>query len=172
MQQMAQENEDLSEVNVIPLADLSLVLLIILMVISPLASLGMIQIMNGKASAAVFQEELDKPEPPVIVSFEPGKLRINNIVMGSELEFVKRMSAIMQRRKEKSATLTVESSITHGKAVRVMNLMKRQGVNDLVMLKWDPAQSQLADEPAAKEAVVEAPKPKRSAPRTSGRRRR
>jgi biopolymer transport protein ExbD len=42
-QKMAEQDETLSEVNVIPLADLSLVLLIILMVLSPMIMQSMIK---------------------------------------------------------------------------------------------------------------------------------
>ena len=70
-QKLVQEEETLSEVNVIPLADLSLVLLIILMVLSPLVTQALIQIQAAKAAAAQTQEEITTPETPVIVSFEP-----------------------------------------------------------------------------------------------------
>ena len=45
------KDEPLNEVNVIPLADLSLVLLIILMVLSPMIMQSMIKVQSSKASA-------------------------------------------------------------------------------------------------------------------------
>ena len=73
-QQMANNDESLSEVNVIPLADLSLVLLIILMVLSPMVSQALIQVTAANAAAAQTREELPDavPETPIIVSFAPG----------------------------------------------------------------------------------------------------
>src|SRR5258708_17675145 len=89
-QQMSDKDETLNEVNVIPLADLSLVLLIILMVMSPMVSQAIIQIQAAKAAAAQTQEELpvDKPETPVIVSFTPGSLKLNGVTMPSDIAFV------------------------------------------------------------------------------------
>ena len=58
MQQMAKDDEPLNEVNVIPLADLSMVLLIILMVLSPMATQGMIAVAKAQAQAAETAQEI------------------------------------------------------------------------------------------------------------------
>lgn len=136
-QQFSRENETLSEVNVIPLADLSLVLLIILMVMSPMISQALIQIAAAKAVAAQTQEELDTSETPIIVSFEPGVLKLNGVRMGSDLEFVKRLEDVLSRRRDKSVLLTASPILTHGKVVRLMDVVRRHGAKDLVMVKWD-----------------------------------
>ena len=62
--QSTEEGEPLSEVNVIPLADLSLVLLIILMVLSPMIMQSMIKVQNSRASAIKSLREQPK-EPPI-----------------------------------------------------------------------------------------------------------
>ena len=130
----------LNEVNVIPLADLSLVLRINLMVLSPMASQAMIQIAAAKAAAAQTREELATPQPetPVIISFAPGILRLNGVNMGSDIEFVKRLDEVLQRRRDKSVILTASPDLTHGKVVRLMDILKRHGATELNMVKWDP----------------------------------
>jgi len=129
--------ETLSEVNVIPLADLSLVLLIILMVVSPLVSQALIQVQSAKAAAAQTQEEVaDQPETPVIISFEPGQLKLNGTVMNSDVEFMSRLDELMLKRKDKSVILTAAPTLSHGKVVYVMDLIKRHGVQGLTMVKW------------------------------------
>ncbi len=129
--------ESLSEVNVIPLADLSLVLLIILMVMSPMITQALIQVQNAKAAAAQTQEEITTPETPIIVSFEPGKLKLNGVAMGSDLEFVKRLDDLMLSRKDKSVLLTASPLLSHGKVVRLMDVVRRHGAENLVLVKWD-----------------------------------
>ena len=57
-QQMSDKEDVLNEVNVIPLADLSLTLLIILMVLSPMVNQALIQVAAAKAVTAQTQEEL------------------------------------------------------------------------------------------------------------------
>jgi biopolymer transport protein TolR len=130
-------DDTLSEVNVIPLADLSLVLLIVLMVLSPMVTQALIQVQAAKAAAAQTQDEITTPETPVIVSFEPGRLKLNGIEMGSDLEFVKRFEDIMGRRKDKSVLLTASPLLPHGKVVHLMDVVKRHGAESLIMVKWD-----------------------------------
>src|SRR5437773_998622 len=98
-QQMNDKDESLSEVNVIPLADLSLVLLIILMVMSPMISQALIQVSAAKAAAAQTQEELANPQPetPLIVSFAPGVLTLNGVKMASDIDFVTRLDQILPK---------------------------------------------------------------------------
>ena len=134
---ITEDEETLSEVNVIPLADLSLVLLIILMVLSPMITQAIFQVTAAQAKKAQSQQELDTPETPIIVSFAPGALKLNGAVMGSELEFVKRLSQVLAGRKDRSVLLTASPVLVHGKVVRVMDLIKRHGAANLVMLKWN-----------------------------------
>jgi biopolymer transport protein ExbD len=140
-QRPVENDESLNEVNVIPLADLSLVLLIILMVMSPMVSQAIIQITKAKAAAALAQEDLPNaaPETPVIVSYAPGTLKLNGVVMGSDLEFVTRLDDVMLKRRDKSVILTAAPEILHGKVVRMMDVVKRHGAETLVLLKWDAA---------------------------------
>ena len=94
----------------------------------------------AKAAAAQTQEELPSatPETPIIVSFAPGMLKLNGIAMGSDLEFVKRVDELMQKRRDKSVILTAAPDLAHGKVVRLMDVVKRHGATDLVLVKWDP----------------------------------
>ena len=137
-QQVSDKDEPLNEVNVIPLADLSLVLLIILMVMSPMISQALIQVAAAKAAAAQTQEDLDKPETPVIVSFAPGVLKLNGVTMGSDLEFVTQLDKMMPNRRDKSIILTASPDLMHGKVVRLMDVVKRHGAENLILVKWDP----------------------------------
>lgn len=134
--QVNNDDEALSEVNVIPLADLSLVLLIILMVLSPMITQAIFQVKAADAQRAQSQEELATPETPVIVSYAPGKLKLNGIEMNSESEFVKRLSGVLLNRRDKSVILTASPDMVHGRVVHVMDLIKRQGASGLVMVKW------------------------------------
>jgi biopolymer transport protein TolR len=136
-QKMAHDEETLSEVNVIPLADLSLVLLIILMVLSPMITQALIRVAAANAQKAQYQQELTTPETPVIVTFEPGSLKLNGTVVGSDLEFVKRLEILMVTRRDKSVMLTAAPQVMHGKVVHVMDMIQRHGATNLIMLKYD-----------------------------------
>jgi biopolymer transport protein ExbD len=130
-------DEELNEVNVIPMADVTLVLLIILMVISPMISQALIQVQSAQATDVHTREEIqDVPETPVIISFEPGSLKLNGTVMGSDIEFTSRLRDVMSKRKDKSVLLTASPAVTHGKVVWIMDLIKRNSVQTLTLVKW------------------------------------
>jgi biopolymer transport protein ExbD len=154
-------DETLSEVNVIPLADLSLVLLIVLMVISPMVMQGMIQVTSGKAAAAQTKEELSDPNPevPVIVSYEPGALKVNGVPMDSDLTFVSKLETMLAKRRDKSVNLTAAPEMAHGKVVHVMDLIQHHGATTLIMLKWDANNAAMGA--AANAAALPAPGVKR-----------
>ncbi len=137
-QQLSTDDESLSEVNVIPLADLSLVLLIILMVLSPMVTQALIQVTKAKAAAAQTQEELTQPETPVIVAFAPGILKLNGMPMGSDMEFIKRLDQVMASRKDRSVLLTASPELSHGKVVHLMDVVRHHGGDSLILVKWDP----------------------------------
>jgi biopolymer transport protein ExbD len=137
-QQQTTNDESLSEVNVIPLADLSLVLLIILMVLSPMITQSLIQVQSAQASAAQTAQEFTQPETPLIVSYAPGMLKFNGVVMQSPLDFVTEMDRILPTRKDKSIILTAAPDLTHGDVVSLMNVIQHHGVDSLTLVKWDP----------------------------------
>lgn len=139
-QQLNDTDESLSEVNVIPLADLSLVLLIILMVMSPMITQALIQVSAANAAAAQTQEELTTPEVPVIITYQQGSLKINGEVVGTQpdVEFVKVLETKMAGRKDKSVIMTAAPDLTHGEVVRLMDVCKHHGAESLVLVKWDP----------------------------------
>src|SRR5437762_10801767 len=90
------EDEALSEVNVIPLADLSLVLLIILMVLSPMIMQSMIKVHATHANAIPTMRE-HPPEPPLILLIEPKALFLNTVRV-TDLELAaKLVQALGQR---------------------------------------------------------------------------
>jgi biopolymer transport protein ExbD len=130
-------NDTLSEVNVIPLADLSLVLLIILMVLTPMIGQALIQVQAAKAAAAQTKEEFMQPETPLIVSYSPGHLIFNGKLMASPLDFVQELDRVIATRKDKSVIVTAAPELTHGDVVSLMDIIRRHGADSLTMVKWD-----------------------------------
>jgi biopolymer transport protein TolR len=146
----AQQNNDesLSEVNVIPLADLSLVLLIILMVMSPMITQALIQVQSGQAIAAQTQPEMTQPETPLIVTYSPGHLRLNNKDFSSPLDFVEELDKILPTRKDKSILLTASPELAHGDVVALMDVLNHRGADSLTLVKWDPLAQGNAPKPS------------------------
>jgi biopolymer transport protein ExbD len=94
----------------------------------------------ANAEKAESMLDLTTPEVPVVVSYQPTALKLNGTIMGSELEFVKRFEEVMTSRRDKSVLLTASPDLQHGRMVRIMDLVKRHGANNLVMVKWNTEQ--------------------------------
>src|SRR6185369_5521481 len=107
------EDEPLSEVNVIPLADLSLVLLIILMVLSPMIMQSMIKVQASRASAIKSLAEQPK-EPPLMLTVKKNELVLNTVRIDSELDLARRLAAAFERREDKTILLTADPDVAHG----------------------------------------------------------
>ena len=129
----AQEGESLSEVNVIPLADLSLVLLIILMVLSPMIMQSMIKVQSTKATAVKSLAQ-KPPEPPLILALNPDGVTLNTVKV-TDLELAAKLSEALNNRQDKTVLLTADPAVLHGRFVQILDLVKQQGAEKIALLK-------------------------------------
>jgi biopolymer transport protein ExbD len=130
------QNEDgdtLSEVNVIPLADLSLTLLIILMVISPMIMQSMIKVVASHATASKGAQ--DQKEPPLIVLLNAdGSVWLNSVKV-TDLDLATKVETAFSNRTEKSILVTVDPQAAHGRFVQVLDILKQHGAEKINLLK-------------------------------------
>jgi biopolymer transport protein ExbD len=81
------EGEEISEVNVVPLADVSLVLLIILMLITPMVMQSMIKVFASRGAVAVEADRTVK-EKPLFLEVRPEAYVLNTNPLTSELQLL------------------------------------------------------------------------------------
>jgi len=137
------DGEPLAEVNVIPLADLSLVLLIILMVLSPMIMQSMIKVQSSRASSVKSLKD-NPPEPPLILLINPDGITLNTVKIESDLDLASRLAAALGQREDKTVLITVDPAVIHGKVVDILDIVKQQGATKIALLKKAvsvPAQS-------------------------------
>jgi biopolymer transport protein ExbD len=144
------QDESLSEVNVIPLADLSLVLLIILMVLSPMIMQSMIKVQSSRASA--IHKATKKPEPPLILNIiNATDVELNSVKISNDLDLASRLAAQLGDRDDKTVMLTVRSAVPHGRFVTVLDIVKQQGADKIALLRGkDSGQAVAIAAPAKK----------------------
>lgn len=119
----------LSDINVTPLVDVMLVLLIIFMVTAPLMQQG-IDVNLPKAKG----KELASEEERIIVTVTKGnKIYINkNLIELSELG--KKLQKIYERRADKEIFLKADEDIPYGFVVRTMAEIRSAGIEKLGMV--------------------------------------
>jgi biopolymer transport protein ExbD len=115
----------LSEMNVVPLIDILLVLLIIFMVITPLSPKGLTAIIPQPAPNVQRPQPTDQ-ETVVVQVLENGKLRINGedttwAVMGSRLQ------TIFKDRADKIAFVKGDNDVLFADMARAIDIMSTQG---------------------------------------------
>ena len=124
----------MSQINVTPLVDVMLVLLIIFMVTAPMMQQG-VQVNLPKADT----KALTPQEVTVVVSIERnGKLFINNteIPIG---ELRSRLSGMFATRTKKEVFLKADKDVPYGEVIQAMAEIKGAGIERLGMVT-EPAQ--------------------------------
>ena len=119
----------MSEINVTPLVDVMLVLLIIFMVAAPM----MVQGVDVDLPEATTDPLPSDKEYLLVTINERHEIYINDVQIG--LDFLRdKLSKILENRKEREVYLRADKNISYGMVVRVMAELKGAGVETLGMV--------------------------------------
>ncbi|HET7453883.1 MAG TPA: protein TolR [Thermoanaerobaculia bacterium] len=122
--------DHLADINVTPLVDVMLVLLIIFMVTAPMLHQG-VAVALPKAQASNLPKGA---EDPVILSItKSGLYYINETPVAGGL-LKDRLQAYMRTRADKTIYLKADRSLPYGTVVETMDLLNRMGIENLGML--------------------------------------
>ena len=125
--------KELAEVNITPLGDVSLTLIIILMVISPMILQSMIKVNSSKAVKSTQAEETK--EKPLFVRITNEAIYLNTEKMGSEEEFSLRLIKELGNKSDKSVMITANKEVPHGKVVHILDISRQSGAVKLSLVK-------------------------------------
>jgi len=125
-----EELGDMGEINVTPLVDVMLVLLIIFMVTAPLLTQGL-EVHLPHAEGRSF--ELASANPSTITIAANGAVYIDGTAVGSRnLEMT--LGAMLRSKRIKRALLEADENVPYGRVVTVLDVMNRAGVEQLGMM--------------------------------------
>jgi len=125
----------LSEINVIPLVDIMLVLLIIFMVTAPFMQQG-IDVNLPKAKG----KELPAEEERIMITITKGnQIYINKNPIGLT-DLSRKLQKIYERRIDKEIFLKADKDVSYGFVVRTMAEIKKAGIEKLGMVT-EPVES-------------------------------
>jgi biopolymer transport protein TolR len=119
----------MSDINVVPLVDVMLVLLIIFMVTAPMMMVGVeINLPQTKAQSIKTQED-----PLVLTVNKNGEIFLEEHAMKLE-ELGTKIETIFKYRRDKEVILRADKDIPYGFVINVMAEVKRAGVAKLGMV--------------------------------------
>ena len=124
------EYGDMAEINVTPLVDVMLVLLIIFMVTAPLLTQGL-TVALPTAEGKSF--ELASNNPSKIEVSSNGAVYLDGIAVGST-NLDTTLGPMLRARRVKRALLEADKSVPYGRVVAVLDIMNRAGVEQLGMV--------------------------------------
>lgn len=131
----------LSEINITPLVDVILVLLIIFMVTAPLLSQGLdVQLPQAAAPA------LERSEQDVIMTVnESGLIYLQNEKTPYRLEDLEaKIVAIFERREKKEILIHADKDVSYGTVVQAISLVKKAGIERVGMITEEEKQEKPA----------------------------
>jgi biopolymer transport protein ExbD len=119
-------------INMTPLVDVSLVLVVIFMATAPMFLQSGIIVTSGEKKAA----EAQPPAPPkdnIVIKLEGAEIRLNQqVVTLAQLPGLLR--SMLQNSEQRRVIVNPDREILHGQVVKVMDIAKQAGADNLVIL--------------------------------------
>lgn len=138
MEMMESDENETDKINVVPLADLSLVLLIIMMLLAPAAISSMIRVETPKVEkvkASRQKKDLSKTSEPLFIKVAASGITLNNNKVDS-IEFLAEQIAIkLSEDPERPVIVAADENIQVGEVVNVLDVAKQSGANKISLLK-------------------------------------
>ena len=121
---------DMAEINVTPLVDVMLVLLIIFMVTAPMLTQGLTVALPAAEGKSF---ELASNNPAKIQVTASGAVYLDGIAAGS-INLDQSLGPMLRARRVKRALLEADKAVPYGRVVAVLDIMNRAGVEQLGMV--------------------------------------
>jgi biopolymer transport protein ExbD len=127
----AQQNE-LSEVNITPLADVCLTLVIMFMIVSPMALQALIQVQSSQAVASTSNQK--KKEKPLFVDITVDGFRLNNQKIPTEYALYRTLQREIAKKNDKTVMISSAADVRYQYVVRVLDIVKQSGASSLSLV--------------------------------------
>jgi biopolymer transport protein ExbD len=142
------EAAPIADVNVVPLADVSLVLLIILLVLSPMAAQSMLKVQTAAARAddapkgPKAGEDPLAPKPPeavLAVGLSPLGYVLDGRLLASDAELRSWLAPLLAKRDDKKVFLAPELDVPNGRVVGAIEAIQDCGASTVALVQMaDP----------------------------------
>ncbi|HEY7165174.1 MAG TPA: protein TolR [Candidatus Binatia bacterium] len=125
----------ISQINVTPLVDVMLVLLVIFMVTAPIIQQGVqVNLPQAKAGAVGGTED-----PMIVTIAKNGRLYLNDNAISTE-ELSERLRAIKKLKPDKEVYLRADQDVRYGLVMRTIAAIKQAGIERVGMVTRPPSE--------------------------------
>jgi biopolymer transport protein ExbD len=130
------------KINVVPLADLSLVLLIILMVLSPMVMSSMIRVQAPKLEKVkAHKKQPDKAPDPIMIKVTTAGVLLNNNPVDTDQFLAEQIAIKIADEPDRPVIVTADQEVQVGDVVKYLDLAKQSGAKKVSLLKGGAAES-------------------------------
>ncbi len=129
-------DEPIVDINVTPLVDVCLVLVIIFMAVAPMAMTWGITVLHSKAKAAEGKASIEENVQVKLTA--DGKLTVNGKAV-ADGELAARISEALVKSKDKMVTVTADEGNHVGQVVDILDTAKQAGAAKVAILKSETA---------------------------------
>jgi len=119
----------MGEINVTPLVDVMLVLLIVFMVTAPLLTVGVpVDLPKTKAS------QISDDQTPMVVTIKPdGEIALQNRIIGLE-ELLPRLEAVARAKPETRVFVRGDQNVSYGEVIEIMGRIQEAGFSRVALI--------------------------------------
>jgi biopolymer transport protein ExbD len=134
----------IADVNVVPLADVSLVLLIILLVLSPMAAQSMLKVQTAAAKAAAAMPTQTEvllqrdPEAVLVLGVTAGGFVMDGKLMATAAELTAFLKQKLQPRTDRKVFVSPELEVAHGQVIAALEAVQAGGGTVALVQIEDP----------------------------------
>ena len=126
--------EAIDEVNVTPLADITLTLLIMIMIITPMVMQSMINVNASKPSIQVISSSKKDLIEPIYIDIGESLIFINSELQPGDKEFAQKVKELLAQDGSRKVVITVAPQAKHGRVVQVLDIAKMNGASSLTLV--------------------------------------
>lgn len=132
--------EETEKINVVPLADLTLVLLIVLMVLSPMISQSMIHvsvptIKNDTGNGGDDPSTPEPPAEPLLITITERGYLLNNAPTDSLDALLVALDARIKENAKRPVLVTADRAVPVGRVVEILDAAKGVGAESVSLVK-------------------------------------
>ena len=119
-----------SDINVTPLVDVMLVLLIIMMIVAPLLQQGV----SVKLPTATNTAEKPETQGQTVVAITADKRYFVNAVQVQQADMGKRINDLLEKAKEKIVIIKADEDVEYGAVMEAMDTLRAAGIEDMGLI--------------------------------------